>query len=228
MVDAVLLEWEDVLAGTRVARRDALRHALAAEGIAHTVADDDGQLRGLGATAAVRAVLRHMGSADETLAALLAMRASRAFAETLAGGLVLMPDAVAFVRRMQVRSRVAIVTRASRAETDAALGMSGLLDAFTTVVTADDIAEDAPASSAYQCALSRLARVRAVEPGRAVAVVDALPAIRAARASGVRVLAVRAPAHEAMEADMLVETLDGVQPDDLLLPAGPAKGGRSA
>jgi beta-phosphoglucomutase-like phosphatase (HAD superfamily) len=216
MVDAVLLEWEGVLAETRPMRRDALRHALAAEGIAHTLSDDDEQLRGIGVNAAVRVVLRHMGASDPTLADLLAVRANRAFAEMLAGGLLLAPGASAFVEGMQSRARLAIVTRASRAETELVLRMSGLEDSFATVVAADDVAGDAPHASAFARALEQLGRVRTVESANAVAVVDRAPTIRAARAAGVRVLAVGAPPHEAMDADAAVDTLDGVPIDQWL------------
>jgi beta-phosphoglucomutase-like phosphatase (HAD superfamily) len=226
MVDAVLLEWEGVLADTRPARRDALRLALAAEGIAHTLSDDDEQLRGLGLAGSVRAVLRHIGCSDHTLAGLLVARAARAFGETIASGLVLRPDALAFVQRMQGRVRVAMVTRAARAETDQLLRLGGLADAMTTVITADDVPDDAPAASAYQLAFGRLSRVRTLEPWQAVAVVDAAPCIRAARAAGVRVLAVGAPAHEAIDADAAVDSLEGVELDGwLALVGGPS--GRS-
>jgi len=220
MVDAVLLEWEGVLVDTRAARRDALRAALAAEGVAHTLSDDDEQLRGIGVAASVRTVLRHMGCTDATLAELLALRASRAFADTLARGLLLAPGAEAFMRRLTARARVAVVTRASRAETEPALRMAGLEDAVTTIVCADDVAGETPCPAAFHAAIDRLRRVRAVEPRDALAVVDALPAIRAARAAGTRVLAVGAPAHEAMSADAAVDTLHDADPAGWLATVG--------
>ena len=220
MVDAVLLEWEGVLADTRAARRDALRGALAAEGVAHTLSDDDEQLRGLGVVASVRTVMRHMGCADATLADLLVLRASRGFADAMAAGLVLAPGARAFVQAVQSRARVAVVTRAARAETEVALRLAGLEDAITTLVCADDVPDESPCAAAYRAACARLARVRAMEPRQALAVVDALPAMRAARTAGTRVLAVGAPAHEAMSADAAVDSLDGANVGDWLAAVG--------
>jgi len=225
MVDAVLLEWEGVLADTRLARRDALRAALAAEGIAHTLSDDDEQIRGLGVHAAACTILRHIGSIDATLGDLLAARAARSFAEGLGGGLVLMPGAVAFMQGLQSRTRVAIVTRASRAETELVLRMAGLDDAVTTIVSADDIREEAPAAAAYRAAVAHLSRTRPVQDDRAVAVVDSAPSIRAARAAGVRVLAVGAPAHEAIEADAAIDLLTGAGAPDVLSVLGMTGGG---
>jgi beta-phosphoglucomutase-like phosphatase (HAD superfamily) len=225
MVDAVLLEWEGVLADTRAARRDALRLALAAEGIAHTLSDDDEQIRGLGVHAAACTILRHIGSRDATLGDLLATRAARTFTDTLGRGLLLMPGAAAFVQGLQGRTRVAVVTRASRAETDLVLRMAGLEDAVTTIVSADDVREDAPAAAAYCLALAHLARVRPLREDRVVAVVDSAPSIRAARAAGVRVLAVGAAAHEAIEADAAVDMLADVSAPEMRALLRTAAGG---
>lgn len=215
MVDAVLLEWEGVLADTWSARRDALRVALAAEGIAHRVADHDDQLRGVAVPVAVRVVLRHLGIVDPVLAELLALRATRTFAQALATGLVVDPAAVAFVRRVHPRHRIAIVTRATRDETALVLRLAGLGDAVSTMTCADDVEGDAPSVHAYARALGQLGRVRPLEARAAVAVVDGLPSIRAARTAGVRVLVVGAPAHEAMDADTAVASLDGMDPAGL-------------
>ena len=118
----------------------------------------------------------------------------------------------------QRSTRLAIATRAGRAETDLLLRLSGLDAAFSTVVTADDDAGVA----LYQRALEHLGRVRAVAPHGAAALADAPEAFRAARAAGVRTLAVGAPAHDAMEADATVASLDGLSMKELerlLVPA---------
>lgn len=221
MVDAVLLEWEGVLADTRPARRDALRRALSAEGVAHTLSDDDEQLRGLGVRATVRVVMRHIGSTDATLAELLEMRARREFAATLAHGLVLADGAAAFVERVQSRARLAIVSRASRDECDTMLQLSGLEPAVSTIVCASDTEDDAPSASLYRQAMSRLARIAPGSSEGAVAIVDRGPAIRAAREAGVRVIAVGSPACEAMDADVAVEGLGDVPLESWRAPGAP-------
>ena len=210
MVEAVLLEWEGVLADTRRLRRDALRRAMAAEGVAHTLADDDEQVRGLGVRGAVGVVLRHMGSSDATLAELLEMRARREFAAMMAQGLVLADGAVKFVERLQSRARVLLVSRASRDECTGLLRLAGLEHAVSAVVCADDVAEAAPCVPLYRHALARVARYPGGAAGGAVAIVDRRPAIRAAREAGTRVIVVGAPAYEAMDADMAVDRLDAV------------------
>ena len=218
MVDALLLEWEGVLADTRAARRDALVRALAVEGVASTAQLCDICSHGWGVRAAATAALRHAGIIDHVLSDLVALRAERAFLAAMSGGILLAPGAAAFVAEAQQSTRVAIATRAGRAETDLLLRLSGLDAAIATVVAA----EDDVSVALYQRALEQLGRVRAVSPQSAALLADAPEAFRAARAAGLRTLAVGAPAHEAMEADAAVASLEGLSMKELerlLVPA---------
>jgi beta-phosphoglucomutase-like phosphatase (HAD superfamily) len=209
MVEALLLEWEGVLADTRVARRDALVRALAAEGVSISASACEACSEGRSVRAAAAAALQQAGLSDPTLAELLAMRAERSFLAGLSGGIILTPGAATFVDQAQRHVRLAIATHAGRAETDVLLRISGLESAFATIVTADEVPE-APSPALYARALAQLGRVRAVAPAAAVALGDTAASFRAARAAGLRSLAVGAPAHEAMEADAGVASLDGL------------------
>jgi beta-phosphoglucomutase-like phosphatase (HAD superfamily) len=194
MLDAVLLEWEGVLADTTLARREALLRALADEGVEYEA----------------------LGS-DPALADLIALRATRAFAERIGKGLVLLPGARAFVERVQIASRLAIVTTATRAETEFVLRLSGLDGAVTTVVSSDDALDGA---AAFERAITHLARVRPVKRDHVVALASASPALRAARATGVRTIAVGAPAHVAIDADGALASVDGATIADLIRLSG--------
>jgi beta-phosphoglucomutase-like phosphatase (HAD superfamily) len=189
MLDAVLMEWEGVLADTTVARREALRRAFADEGVQ---ADEL--------------------AVDPTLADLVALRASRAFARQISKGLVLLPGARAFVERIQSASRVAIVTSATRAETAFVLSLAGLDGAFTTIVSTDDMLDGA---AAFERAIEHLERVRPVKRDHVVALASTSPALRAARSVGVHTIAVAAPAHVALDADGALASIDGVTVADL-------------
>src|SRR3954469_2658380 len=118
MVDALLLEWEGVLADTRMARRDALMRALLVEGVASSPQLCDICSHGRGVRAAAAAAIRHAGITDHVLADLVALRAERAFLAAMSGGILLAPGAAAFVTEAQRSARLAITTRAGRAETD--------------------------------------------------------------------------------------------------------------
>jgi beta-phosphoglucomutase-like phosphatase (HAD superfamily) len=215
MVDAVLLEWEGVLADTGVARREALLRAMADEGVPLSAAAYDACCEGLDVHAAAAAALAHAGHPDPTLATLVAMRASRRFAERLAQGITLQPGAVAFVAAAAQRSRVAIVTGAGRADTELVLRLSELDALVSCVVTAEDVLLPPPASELYDRAVGQLSRVRPVRVERALGVVRTGAAIRAARVAGVRTIVVGAPAHVAMEAEAALSTLAGATVEEL-------------
>jgi beta-phosphoglucomutase-like phosphatase (HAD superfamily) len=212
MADGVLLDWEGVLADTADARRDALRAALADEGIAF----DEAAYARFGAGRSVRAaVARLLGTsaADATLAELVALRAEREFAARLQHGFAIDPAAARFVELAQLRAPVVIVTAAGRAESDAALRLAGLHDSCAAIVTADDIGGDAPAPASYELALAHLGRRRVVKASRVVVLATGLPAILAAREAELRTVAVEAPAHVALEADAAVDSLSGLTLD---------------
>jgi beta-phosphoglucomutase-like phosphatase (HAD superfamily) len=216
MLDAVLLEWEGVLADTGAARRDALLRALADEGVPSTAAAYDACCGGLDVRSAAAAALHAAGRDDATLAEIVALRAGRTFAERLARGFSLTPGAAALVTGAAHRTRVAIVTQAGRAETELALRLSGLDGAVGAVLTVDDVTDPPPSPALFERVLAHLARLRPARAGRVLAVVQTLPAVRAARAAGVRTLAVGAEAPVAAEADAAVDDLRGVTLDALV------------
>jgi beta-phosphoglucomutase-like phosphatase (HAD superfamily) len=215
MVDAVLLEWEGVLADTGAARRDSLQRALADEGVLLDAAAYDACCEALGVHGATSAALADVGRHDPTLAELVALRAGGAFAERLSQGFSLQPGAVEFITGAEHRARIVIVTTAARAETELALRLSGLESSVAHVIAADDALAAPPAPEMYERALAKLARRRAVSPARVVALVRASAAVRAARQAGVRTLTVGAPAHVAMDADAAVAGLSGLTLDDV-------------
>jgi beta-phosphoglucomutase-like phosphatase (HAD superfamily) len=220
MHDAVLLEWEGVLADTGAARRDALLRALADEGVTSTAAAYDACCAGLDVHTAAAAALRAAGRDDATLAQIVALRAARAFTERLAEGFSLVPGALELVAALAHQTRLAIVTQAGRGETELALGLAGLEGAVGTVVTVDDVIDPPPAPALYIRAVTHLARLRPARAGRVAALVQTLPAVRAARAAGVRTLAIGAAARVAAEADGAVNELGGVALDALARLAG--------
>lgn len=210
MLDAVLLEWEGVLADTGIVRRDESLRALADEGVHWTAEAYDASCGELDTHAMAVTALASVGRIDATLAELVALRVSRGCAERLARGFTLQPGAAQFVSALAPHVRLAIVTRAGRAETEVALAASRLIGSIATVVTMDDVVEGPPDPAMYTRALAHLSRTRPVASGSSVAIVDSAAAVRAARAAGVRTLTVGAPAHAARHADGAVERLIGL------------------
>lgn len=217
MLRTVLLELEGVVAETRTARRAALCGALEARGL---VLDADtlaaaGDARAV--TDAARAALAATGAPhDETDVDLLALDADRRFAAELARGAVsLAPGALDFVHRAQGRARLALVTRARRRDVEQLLALAGLGHAFAFIIAADETVHPKPAPDAYERALRRLGSAPAMA-GAVLALEDGHAGIRAARAAGIRCIAVGdLPGGVRLEADGWVPSLAGETADSL-------------
>ena len=201
MVDAVLIEWEGVLADTVAARREALLRALADEGVPFNAADDQAQCEGRAVHAAAVEALRVAGRDDATLADLVAMRATRGFAERLGKGFVMTPGARALIENLQSVTRIAVVTTATRNETEFVLRLAGLDAAISTIISADDALPLPPSPAMYERAVDQLSRLRPVHRERVIAIAPTSVALRAARAAGLRTIALGVPAHVAVDAD---------------------------
>lgn len=215
MVDAVLLEWDGVLADTGAARRDALLCALADEGIAFSAESYDARCTGLEVPQAARAALALEPESDPALVDLIALRAERAFTERLARGVTLATGALEFLRVTEPRARLAITSRATRAETELFLRLSGLDGMMACVFTADDVPQPPPAPDLYEQASGHLARTRRTRREHTVALANAVASIRAARSAGLHVLAVGAPAHVALDADGATSDLASLTLEEL-------------
>ena len=136
-----------------------------------------------------------------------------------------LPGAVAAVRRLGVRSALAVVSGASRAEVGDALAGIGVIGAIQVWLGAEDYARGKPAPDPFALAMRRLA----IAPAACIAIEDATPGILSARAAGARVIAVRAgnfAGYDLSAADVVVDTLDDVTDAlcDRLLTAGGATG----
>lgn len=212
MIDAVLFEFDGVLADTTSARGDALRSTLREDGIALSADEYREQCAGRSFAEAVRAALDLRSvKLDETGIDLLVLRTERAYSTAVGKGVKLADGVPEVVERLASSVRLGIVTRAGRKEVDFVLALAGLDHAFSCVVTGEDAPAGKPSPALYRVALERLSRLRATPPSVCVALEDTLVGIRSARAAGLRAVAVGAlPAHVAMEADGLVPQIAGL------------------
>ncbi|MHB1312483.1 MAG: HAD family hydrolase [Gemmatimonadaceae bacterium] len=216
-MQVVLLEFEGILADTTPHRLAALREALSADGLS---LDDETwaeHCHGLAVEPAVRAARTALGAADDpTAVELTRLRAERAFTLRIGRGLLMQPGGLALIQALRTQARLALVTRASRRDVDFVLTLANVVDAFTCVVTADDKVDGKPSPAPYLLALEKLARTAPVVPGESLAFEDSRPGIRAARAAGLRAVAVGPmPVHHAVEADSYFPTLSGLGFDEM-------------
>ncbi len=209
MLDALMLELEGVVVDTRAARFDALARALADDGVVALPSSASDAVLGLPPRAAAARAIALFGLArDATAIDLIGLRADRYFTERMSRGVTLREGVRVLVTIAHARSRLALVTRATRPVVDLVLGLSGMHDAFEVIVCADDVTDNKPAPDSYARAMSRLQNRRPLSRERLLALEDAQPGILAARQAGVRCLAVGdLPAHQAVEADGLVPSL---------------------
>ena len=215
---AILLELEGVLVETHEARRDALARALAEEGISTDRVAYDDLAHGLPVRGAARALVAAAGEEiDEIAIELVALRAERHFAESVGAGIVLTDGARDTLGTLHGVTRLALVTRANRREVEPILDAADASFLFECIVTADDVGDSPkPAPAAYHSALRRLSRRRALAAAEAIALEDGRAGIRAARAAGLRCLAVgNVPPFRALDADGYLPTLRGATLDSL-------------
>ena len=212
MIDAVLFEFDGVLADTTSARGEALRSTLREDGITLSADEYREHCAGRSFAEAVRAALELRGvRLDETGIDLLVLRTDRAYGAAVGKGVTLADGVPQVVERLAASVRLGIVTRASRRDVEFVLGLAGLDHAFTCLVTGEDFTTGKPSPAPYRVALERLSKLRATQPSACVALEDTLAGIRSARAAGVRAVAVGAlPAHVAMEAHGLVPKIAGL------------------
>lgn len=212
-VDTVLLEFEGVIADTAPARMSALMRSLADEGVDLTEAEYQRACAGFPPReAAIAAAALHRETRlDDTALELVALRAERYFAEDVGKGMELMPGAVELIQSMLGRTRLAIVTRASRREVDFVLGLAGLDQAFEVVVTREDVLAPKPSPEGFERALQRLAKLRRISrPTSSLALEDSAAGVLAAKAVKIPVIAVGHVAeHYGTHAEARVDSLVG-------------------
>jgi HAD superfamily hydrolase (TIGR01509 family) len=146
----------------------------------------------------------------------------RAYAEAIRDGLPAMPGAVEFVRKFARHFPLAIASGSLRSEVEHLLVKIGLRENFLLLVTAEDTDRCKPDPQIFVKAvegLNRLAIVREkpLLAAECLAIEDAPAGVRAAKAAGMRCLAIAhsRPDAELSHADFLAHGFAEVRMDDL-------------
>lgn len=233
MLEAVVFDFDGVIADSEPLHLAAFRRALEPRAIAVSDADYYDRYVGFDDRDGFRAILadRSVAADDATIEALCRAKA-RAFAELAAAE----SEPFAGVRELVVGLAaappvpLAIASGALHVEVDTLLVRFGLDGFFEAVIAADDVAASKPDPESYRAALAALARRHGpLDPARCVAIEDTPTGLAAARAAGMRTLAVETThAASALEADSVVATLaavDRAQFEDLVAAGGGEEGG---
>jgi HAD superfamily hydrolase (TIGR01509 family) len=126
----------------------------------------------------------------------------------------LLPGAREAVEAMARHWPLAIASSANRPVIDLVLGSTGLLSRFRATVSSEEVARGKPAPDVYVEAARRLG----ADPGRCAAIEDSASGLRAARAAGMRVVAIPnatfPPDRGALEvADVVLGSLAELRPE---------------
>ena len=138
----------------------------------------------------------------------------RRMQERFAAGLPLIDGARAAVERLAAAWPLGLASSSNRVLIDEALETSGLGEFFAVTVSSEEVAQGKPAPDVYLAATAALG----VEPREAAAVEDSAPGIQAARAAGMRVIAIPNPHFPPPEdsvalADVVLDSITELTPD---------------
>ena len=148
-----------------------------------------------------------LGVGGDELRALVAERIRR-YRKAVADGSTVTPELREAVRHAASRVPVAVVSGAYREEIVPVLEAAGIVDRFSTLVTADDVANGKPDPECYRLLVERLGG--GIHPAHVVVFEDTEAGIAAAKGAGVRCVAVRGtlPDGRLAQADELVDRID--------------------
>jgi HAD superfamily hydrolase (TIGR01509 family) len=130
--------------------------------------------------------------------------------------LPVLPGAREAVERLAARWPLALASSSNRELIDLALELLGVRDLFAATVSSEEVARGKPAPDVYLQAARRLG----ADPARAAAVEDSHNGIRAAKAAGMRVIAIPnehfPPDEDALsQADVVVDSLAELTPEKI-------------
>jgi HAD superfamily hydrolase (TIGR01509 family) len=186
-LQAVVFDFDGVLADSEPLHLRALQDALAARGIALGEEEYYATLLGFNDAEALETLARSRGlSLDD--AAQQKINADKAvrFAALQAANDVLFPGAMALVARLGAKVPLAIASGARRDEITRTLAHAGLTSAFKTIVASGETPQSKPAPDPYALAVKRLG----VNPACTAAIEDSRWGLQSARAAGLRTVAI--------------------------------------
>lgn len=142
----------------------------------------------------------------------LVARKVAAYRVLFSRGDALFPWTRGCVGRLRPHFPLAIASGSLHAEVESIVRAGGLVDSFGAIVGADDVRRAKPAPDLYVEAARRLG----VDPATAVAIEDSIWGLEAARAAGLRTIAVTTSLSAAAlrpHAELVIASLDEVTPD---------------
>lgn len=215
MLQAVVFDFDGVLADSEPIHLRACQEVLAAEGLDLTRADYYARYLGYDDRGLFRAFLSDRGiDADGARIEAWVSAKTHIVERMLTSDGVLFPGAAELVKRFAERVPLAIASGALGPEIAVVLENAGLDGYFKAIASASDGVPGKPAPDLYQLAIVRLGeRMNGggpLNPSSCAAIEDSHWGLEAAKGAGLRCVAVTHtyPASEFGHADLVVERLD--------------------
>ncbi|MCA9594760.1 MAG: HAD family phosphatase [Myxococcales bacterium] len=202
VIPATLFDYNGVLVDDEAVHLAAFRDALAPLGVKVEEADYWSRYIGFDDVGAFRAMLSDAGRAptDEDVRRLVEAKRPLYLARAEAG-LSVFEGAAEWVRRRAAVGPVGIVSGALRDEIELGLDVLGVRDLVAFVISAEDTKEGKPDPEGYRLGLARLGT-------EAVVIEDSVAGVQAAKAAGLRCVAV---GHSYPEAELRAAGADVVR-----------------
>ena len=219
-LQAIILDFDGVIADSEPLHLRAFQQALADEGIELSSGDYYARYLGFDDVGMFQALARDRGIAmsERQVTALVAHKGEK-LESLLQGGQVLFPGAVAFIRTAAAAVPLAIASGALRHEIMEILEGAGVVELFTAIVAAGDTPESKPSPAPYRLAFEQLEKrtAQTLESRRCVAVEDSRWGLESARGAGLRCVGVTNsyPAAQLHGAELVVSGLGALTLDAL-------------
>jgi len=219
-LQAIVLDFDGVIADTEPLHFEACRDVLAPFGVALTEGEYADHYIGLADRAALTKASRAHGlDVNGPLVDELIARKAEVLRHVLGRTRPMYPGVADLLRRWSAEVPLAVASGALRSEIDLVLGAAGVADTITVVVSADDHLLTKPAPDPYLKALALLGPHAGgpLDPRRTVAIEDSRFGLESARAARMRTVALTTnfPPSAFRDADLVVGTLPDLTLDAL-------------
>ncbi len=196
MIRAIFFDFNGVVIDDEPIQMRAYIEALGAQGITLTEEEYYGAL-GMDDKTFVRAAFERAGRelGDDAMTAIIE-RKTELHRELIKDELPLFPGVVTFIKDCSRRYELGLVSMARRVEIDHVLERAQLENAFTVIVSAEDVTACKPDPCCYRLALERLDERRGerseppLSPVECLVIEDSPPGIQSGSAAGMKTLGV--------------------------------------
>jgi beta-phosphoglucomutase len=192
-LQAIVFDFDGVIADSEMLHLRAYQHVLADEGIAISNQEYFDHYLGYDDVGVFKALAKEKGLAlDDSRMRRLIERKGERYESLAAAGEMLFPGAADFIRTAAATLPIAIASGALTHEIEEVLERAGLRPLFPIIVGADQTARSKPDPEPYQTAFARLRELsgRDLQPWRSVAIEDSKWGLVSARGADLRCVAV--------------------------------------